>query len=254
MTIEGLRKFLEILEKYYDEEGFPTAFWGDRYHGYEIVIDRWEDWGEKDEIQLLINDSDLFSWASASSCAVDDFDMLEQAYADCVAIDPEKGLKYAPHLYCCRKYNCRPQGAMYPKDERFHQLFHDCGPERKTGFGNPYLPGEGREEAKARNEKEREGAEHEFTLITTQKTGAVQEKIYVKNSKEGYFPDLFFGNDFIFAIIDNEGQKYPDYKWKIHEVGYEPEIGHYIELEYPVWNEIPEGEEIKILTTKTKSK
>lgn len=36
----------------------------------------------------------------------------------------------------------RPQGACYPSNKDLWPLFDACGPEKPTGFGNPYKPGE----------------------------------------------------------------------------------------------------------------
>lgn len=93
---------------------------------------------ENGGLEFFINCNDLFAWGCSDCEEVlndADVDLLEQAYKDSEF--------YGGWLYCCRKRGCRPQGACYtsiPEEEWQH--FHACGPERKTGFGNPYSPGE----------------------------------------------------------------------------------------------------------------
>lgn len=46
-------------------------------------------------------------------------------------------------LFAARVRNLRPQGACYSRyPEELWPLFNEAGPERETGFGNPYKPGE----------------------------------------------------------------------------------------------------------------
>ena len=63
---------------------------------------------------------------------------LNRAIDDC-----DGNVTVGSDLYCARRREERPQGACYsiiPKN--LWPLFHACGPERKTGLGNPYEPGE----------------------------------------------------------------------------------------------------------------
>ncbi|UVG35196.1 hypothetical protein SEA_CECE_190 [Microbacterium phage Cece] len=46
-------------------------------------------------------------------------------------------------LFAARVRKLRPQGACYSRyPEELWPLFNEAGPERETGFGNPYKPGE----------------------------------------------------------------------------------------------------------------
>lgn len=92
----------------------------------------------------FVNCSDLFDWGSADCEEVtpENFPMLVQAIEDA-----EKAVKYGgirgDDLFCARVRGCRPQGAAYTfiRPELW-PLFDACGPERETGVGNPYKPGE----------------------------------------------------------------------------------------------------------------
>ena len=123
------------------------------------ILDKYDGWVddfyfsvEDGKIVAFIRCSDRFWWGSSDlePFEPDDIDILSKAYSDIDAVEHIYN-GYAYMLYCCRKRNMRPQGAAYPKiensatqetKEAIFQLFHDCGPEREVGFGNPYAPGE----------------------------------------------------------------------------------------------------------------
>lgn len=94
---------------------FDLIFWNDGFHA---------------------NCSDLFWWGCADSVEITDktFIVLEQSIKKDIPDDPALGI----WLYCCRQRKMRPQGAAYDYIKKeYWELFHKCGPERKTGFGNP---------------------------------------------------------------------------------------------------------------------
>lgn len=88
---------------------------------------------------VYVDCSDAFFWGCADGEDISDETLEEfnQAVDDC------GNLINGELLYCSRKRKERPQGAMYtyiPK--RLWHLFDLCGPEKKTGLGNPCAPGE----------------------------------------------------------------------------------------------------------------
>ena len=89
---------------------------------------------------LCVNCNDLFFWGSADGETITEQDMptFEAAVEDCGG-----DLTVGALLWCARRRQQRPQGAYYSyfKKEHWH-LFDACGPERETGFGNPYAPGQ----------------------------------------------------------------------------------------------------------------
>lgn len=92
--------------------------------------------GEKPDV----NCNDFFWWGcgDGEDINIDTIDEFEKAIIDCNGNEDIGSL-----LYCARRRKFRPQGAYYssiPRD--LWWLFHACGEKRKTGFGNPYKPGE----------------------------------------------------------------------------------------------------------------
>lgn len=87
-----------------------------------------------------INCNDVFFWGCADDEDINDetLPLYHKALDDC-----SQNHGTAAMLYCARIRKERPQGAIYsciPKE--FWSLFDACGPEKETGFGNPYKPGE----------------------------------------------------------------------------------------------------------------
>lgn len=80
--------------------------------------------------------NDLFSWGcgDAEPLTEDNVLDLSNALEDCEKL----GHRDAGYdLFVCRIRGERPQGAAYPKAPELWPLFDACGPERKTGLGNP---------------------------------------------------------------------------------------------------------------------
>ena len=111
--------------------------------------------------KIYVDCSDIFLWGCADAEEIndaDDLELLRQSLKDVTDID--KSCPWGPALYAARKRQERPQGAFYKyldvydykKDQprefneeataKMHKLFNDAGPERETGFGNPYKQGE----------------------------------------------------------------------------------------------------------------
>lgn len=90
-----------------------------------------------------VNVSDVFGWGCADLEEVtsENIDYLEQAIVDCQATLPDSWEGYGPWLFAARNRKTRPQGASYPGGRELWPLFDACGPERETGFGNPYKLG-----------------------------------------------------------------------------------------------------------------
>ncbi len=85
-----------------------------------------------------VNCNDTFAWgcADGEELTKDNIEIFYQSIEDA-------GEKDGPDLFCARVREMRPQGACYGYyDEKNWPLFNACGPERETGFGNPYAPGE----------------------------------------------------------------------------------------------------------------
>lgn len=87
-------------------------------------------------ISMYVSCNDVFFWgcSDGEEITLEEIPSLIKACQEC----PEAGTE----LWCARKTQQRPQGASYSyyKPEHWH-LFDACGPERETGFGNPYKPG-----------------------------------------------------------------------------------------------------------------
>lgn len=84
--------------------------------------------------------NDVFFWGSADAEFIDEATLpdFERAVTECGG-DEETGAL----LYCARKRQERPQGALYKYiPPEYWALFDACGPEREIGLGNPYRPGE----------------------------------------------------------------------------------------------------------------
>jgi hypothetical protein len=109
-----------------------------------IGILHWRTDGEHAPITFWTNSSDLLAWGCADCEEINEatFPILKQAVEDCKAIDPVLGGIMGCELFACRVNKMRPQGAAYPKNRELWPLFDACGPERETGIGNPYRPGE----------------------------------------------------------------------------------------------------------------
>ena len=106
-------------------------------------------WFEEDgEILVAVVCSDMFFWGTADQeeLTPDNLSDYEQAIQDMDSL-PIDGLPYRYYggmLFCARQRKMRPQGAAYPPEPESEawKLFDACGPERETGFGNPYEPGQ----------------------------------------------------------------------------------------------------------------
>lgn len=100
--------------------------------------------GDPDKYYVGTNANDLFVWGCADSVDItpDKLDILKQAHADCLAAN-EFYRFYTTDVYSCRVKGMRPQGAVYKSDKQeLWPLYDSAGPERETGLGNPYKPGE----------------------------------------------------------------------------------------------------------------
>lgn len=104
----------------------------------------WRTDGEYAPITFWTNSNDLLAWGCADGEEINEetLPLLKQAVEDCKAIDPVCGAITGCELFACRMNKMRPQGAAYPKERELWPLFDACGPERETGLGNPYKPGE----------------------------------------------------------------------------------------------------------------
>jgi len=98
-------------------------------------------WYTKDgEVKSCVNCNDMFAWgcADAEDIEIEDLKLLKEVHKQLE--DIEVGLSaYWYFLYCARKRNIRPQGAMYkhiPKE--MLNLINDCGTEREIDICNPY--------------------------------------------------------------------------------------------------------------------
>ena len=100
-------------------------------------------WGfTDDKLELFINCNDRFWWAAGDSEEItpENLPILEQALKNVKALS--NFTFYGADLFCCRVRGMRPQGAAYPERRELWPLFDACGPERETGMGNPYKPGQ----------------------------------------------------------------------------------------------------------------
>jgi hypothetical protein len=123
-----------------------------RYVGFYGLGERvwWRTDPKYAPVTFFVNCNDVFCWGT-SDCedlTPERLPLLGKALDDCAAAlggdaDAEKkGWPWGIDLFVARLRGERPQGAAYPTDQRLWPLFDACGPERKTGLGNPYAPGE----------------------------------------------------------------------------------------------------------------
>ena len=94
-------------------------------------------------ITFFVNTNDILAWGCADAEEINEqtFPVLQQAVADCKAIDPICGANIGCDLFACRMNKMRPQGAVYLTNlanRKFWPLFDACGPERIVGYGNPF--------------------------------------------------------------------------------------------------------------------
>jgi len=100
------------------------------YDLFEEVI-----WDDKLNFFTLCNDVFVWACADGEEITPESLPVLRQSLEDYH--------DYGCILYACRMRKCRPQGAYYKyfDHDKWH-LFHECGPERVTGLGNPNDPEE----------------------------------------------------------------------------------------------------------------
>lgn len=122
------------------EMGFPPEWIPDLVD--KNIIFMGPGWQEDETIKdvpfVLCND--LFYWgcSDGEDIARESVPLFVKAVEDC-----NGNLDTGSDLYCSRIRGERPQGACYTYiDKELWSLFDECGPERETGFGNPYAPGE----------------------------------------------------------------------------------------------------------------
>lgn len=111
----------------------------------------------------FVDCSDTFSWgcADAEEVTEDNIHILEETMEelspyydkfieewDSSKVDMKETAKWQKvdvalsDLFCARVRKLRPQGACYKRyPEELWPLFNAAGPERETGYGNPYAPG-----------------------------------------------------------------------------------------------------------------
>lgn len=84
-------------------------------------------------LEFFVGCNDIFAWACADAEPIEtdlDIDALDSALKE----SEENGAM----LYCARRRQMRPQGAIYKHlDQRDIDLLNACGPERKIDIGNP---------------------------------------------------------------------------------------------------------------------
>ena len=103
----------------------------------------WRTDGEYAPVSFFAICNDQFWWASADLEPItpENVHLLEQAVADCRAVDPVTGVCDATALFYCRARGMRPQGAFYGNlNKELWHLFDEAGPPRETdrgAFGNP---------------------------------------------------------------------------------------------------------------------
>ncbi len=84
------------------------------------------------DFEFFVNCNDVFFWgcADAEPISAETLDDLEKALKE-TELD-------GCNLYCARRREMRPQGALYKYLEKKNwPLFDACGPKRDVGFGNP---------------------------------------------------------------------------------------------------------------------
>lgn len=132
LSCDQIKKLLKIISDYELEE--------------DII------WKAQDpnNITCIVNCNDLFHWGVADAEILkdeDDIFLLRSTIRDIYSYSP-KGSRYfnasiqGPSLYCARKRNMQPQGAVYKHiPEYLWELFDNCGPEREVDFSNPMEKG-----------------------------------------------------------------------------------------------------------------
>ena len=106
-------------------------------------------WWRTDEeyapLSVFADCNDVFVWACADNeeITAENIDILEQSLKDLQAVANAGHNStceiWAGVLFACRIRKMRPQGAFYKLiDKEAWSLFDSCGPERETGFGNPF--------------------------------------------------------------------------------------------------------------------
>jgi hypothetical protein len=97
--------------------------------------------GDREALTFFAQCSDVFYWGSADVEPITPETIwdLEHAFKDVkIAKDGDWDISEGTYLYCARRRQMRPQGAMYKYlDPKTHHLFDQCGPEREVGLGNP---------------------------------------------------------------------------------------------------------------------
>ena len=146
----------QIMSEHEEQESFVDEY-GDPFSGAEFaqlmairdndVFDPndFDFYTYDGKIYLGVNDSDLFAWGYSGHIPFSPSDIpdLEKAYEDLAEISTTAAYRHYTKLWCARKVGQRPQGAYYSyfRKETW-PLFDACGPERETGYGNPYKPGQ----------------------------------------------------------------------------------------------------------------
>jgi len=111
-----------------------------RFTAKEDIDVFWRTEGENAPITFFVNTNDILYWGcvDAEELTPESLPVLKQAIEDLEKIEEHAGRIYGEELFCCRMAKTRPQGACYPKDEKFWAIFDECGEEREEGFGNPH--------------------------------------------------------------------------------------------------------------------
>jgi len=106
-----------------------------------------------EELNISANCSDTFAWGSADCEPITEDsmplviqtarDLFEVLHPIADKVTDRQWLSCWADLYAARVRSLRPQGAAYKRypKEVWH-LFDAAGPERETGLGNPYKPGQ----------------------------------------------------------------------------------------------------------------
>jgi hypothetical protein len=100
------------------------------------------------DVKFYIRCNDVFFWGTsdAEELTADHLPLLKQTVEDVRVLGvckyDVKAFWTALELFISRVRCERPQGAAYPKERELWPLFDAAGPERSTGLGNPYKPGE----------------------------------------------------------------------------------------------------------------
>lgn len=132
-----LQILCDTVDKMQDEQDAQPPAWWKEFFRITSQHDIYEDiiWSDKGRFAIICND--VFHWAcsDAEEVGEDDLQMLDQAMKD-------GGFCDGPMLYCARKRQMRPQGAMYGYIEKQNwPLFDAAGPERDPKeFGNTPKP------------------------------------------------------------------------------------------------------------------